>query len=158
MNLYFSINPDPVNLLKGSVVLYWSLTIVGLLIISAGIYHYWRYRLSYLHWGCHFVGIIFIVIAYQMVWSTFYVLTVKNQKMYLQYFFPKRTKEFSIREIKSFSRRLFGKNNLYYFLIETRNGRVYSSAVMNAHTLDLNEEKLKKYVQTQLGYIKAKPR
>lgn len=158
MTFYFSVNPDPVNFLKGYFVLYWLLTFAGLLIIGTGLYHHWRYRLSYFHWASNFVGIVIIVLAYGTSWGYFYVLTVKDRKIYLQYFFPRRTKEFSIREVKSFDRRYFGKSRLCHFLIETRNGRVYTSAAIKDEALNLNEEKLKKYMQSQLGYIKPKSR
>ncbi len=138
--------------------MYGLLTFAGLLIIGAGMYHHWRYRHSHIHWIANFVGVIFIVLAYTTSWNYFYVLTVKDRKIYLQYFFPKRIKSFSIREVKSLERKFFGKSNLYHFLIETRDGRVYTSAAMYQQSLDLNEGKLKKYMQTQLGYTKAKLR
>jgi len=156
VNLYFSVNPDPVNLLKGTFVLYWLLTIAGLLIIGMGFYDDWRYRRSFRHWPFSFLGIIFIIVAYQISWSYFYVVTVKDRKIYLQYFFPQRTKTIPIHKIKSLDRRYFGKSRLYHFLIETRDGKIYSSAATKDEKLDWNEKELKKYLQRELGYSRKK--
>ena len=154
MTLYFSANPDPINLIKGSLILFWFLTSAGILLILVGYYQHRRYKFSYSNLAVILAGGIFIILAYYGNWIQFYVLTAKNDKIYLQYFFPKRIQEFATRDIKLLRKNYSGRMS-YNLFIETRDGKEYTSAAMNVSQLDRNEKKLKDFLEKQLGYTRG---
>lgn len=151
MTLYFSLNPDSLQLIKGESSLFFFLIFLGIVLISVSVYDVLKFKLILRNMLSLFVGLIFIIFAYEAYWTKFYILTAKDHKIYLQYFYPVRTVKIDLRNIKSFDRIAKGKEK-YNFLITTRDGKVFTSGGLVEVALNKNENILKQYMIKELGY------
>lgn len=159
-SLYFSINPDETNLIKGHLVQFWLIVIIGL-VIWIGIYQllsrtsskkkkfrYWpSFSKSSSFLISSVIGLTICVYAYYLNWNDFFRLDLTDDGLQLFYYLPERTvyvKTDNIIDLytETVKRKLIN----YRLIIKTGNGIQYTSSLMDAGPYEDNLDRLSKFL------------
>ena len=149
-SLYFSINPNPTNLISGHLFQFLFVSAIGLL-AWFGVYKLlsnpasrkakfrnWRrfpQDRSFIYGGV--LGILIMGFAYCDNWLYFFQIDLGKNELRLQYFFPERSVILSIDDIKNFyPKKVIRRNAQFRLVFETKDGEKYTSSVMDGSPLN----------------------
>jgi hypothetical protein len=81
--------------------------------------------------------------AYADSWLHFYTVSMKDEKLYINYIFPKRTVEISnLNDLQVSTDSAIRKGVKYRIKLKTYSEKEYTSQLMNAEQLKVNLDKL----------------
>ena len=81
--------------------------------------------------------------AYADSWLHFYTVSMKDEKLYINYIFPKRTVEISnLNDLQVSTDSAIRKGVKYRIKLKTSSEKEYTSQLMNAEQLKVNLDKL----------------
>lgn len=155
--LYFSTNPNHQDLILGNLVQFFFIVFIALFIWYA-LYRLLstpRFRKKKLkNWKviprkraffiAGSIGLFILGFAYIDNWSYFFQIDVQEDNLYLQYFLPKRTVTISTGNIgELIPKEEWRKTINYRLTIKTKEGKKYTSALIDSNLFQKNLRKLK---------------
>lgn len=155
--LYFSINPNPHNLILGNLVQFWFVTILALFIgyvIYEGLSSLRIRKEKFKNlgiiprkWALLVAGsVVLVIIGFVYVdnWSYFYRIDAQKNNVTLFYFFPQRRVILPMNDINEFLKKdVFRKTMNYRLIINTNDGNKYKSMLINSKLFYENLAKLR---------------